>query len=66
MDERDFDPEVTRMEYHLGSFAGLKDAVDNKLDEQVIVDGVTYYVSKIVGAVDGKNFIADLIEVASN
>lgn len=61
MDHRDYDPEVIRIEYHLGSFTGLKEAVDQKQDEKITINSVDYYASKVVGSVDGKNFIVDLL-----
>lgn len=56
----EFDAYSWMMEYRKGMFTGLKEAVDARGTEYVIVNGTTFFVSKIDAIFDGRTFVARL------
>lgn len=59
-----YEPEKWRMEYRAPFFPGLKQSVDENVDEIVTItlpDGDTeFFVRRVIAAFDGKTFIAYL------
>jgi len=55
-----FNPYVHMMEYKEGDFAGLAEAVRSGRDENVTVNGTTFFVREVKARWDGKTFYAQL------
>ena len=56
----EFDPFIFTMEYKEGDFVGLAESVRNGNNENVLVDGKTFYVREIIAHWDGKTYRAQL------
>lgn len=56
-----YDPTIWEMEYKFGDFPGLRELVDARISEEVvIIDGVEYHVRAIASVYDGRTFKATL------
>lgn len=56
-----YDPTMWEMEYKEGDFPGLRELVDIRAtEEMVVIDGVMYYVRSVSAIFDGRTFKATL------
>lgn len=49
-------------EYYGSDFPGLKDAVEARSHERLVINGITYYVRKVEAIHDGRTFKATLVQ----
>lgn len=56
----EYDPQRAIMEYYFGSFEGLKQSVDARNDEYLLISGARYIVDDIEAKNDGKTYFAHL------
>lgn len=56
----EYDPRRAMMEYFVTGLIGLKTSVNNKVNEIVTVNGISYGVNEVKAAFDGQTIIAQL------
>lgn len=56
----EYNPYQWTMEYRRGEFTGLKEATDSGAQEQVVIDGKTFYVVAVYSKFDGNTYYARL------
>lgn len=60
INDREFDPHAWEMEYHIGTFPGLLEIIEDGGTEIVDIGGTTFYINEITTHFDGKTFRARL------
>lgn len=56
----EYRPSTATAEYYIGTFPGLKQAVDAEKTEYMVIRGQKYLVTSIDTTVDGKTYMANL------